>query len=369
MKFLIFTSQYPSKENLYANGFVHKRVLEYVRKGHDVKVIVNEKINLKKYRYEGIDVVVGDINSMENFIEDYNPDKILIHFIDRHMMNFIYKLNSSYKFLIWVHGVEALGWYRRLFNIDKKFIKYIISNTIQLKSLKKFINKYNSETNVKFIFVSEWMKNITEKDTRTKISNYEIIPNVIDNNLFVFNKKDAELRKNILLIRPFNSKKYANDIAIKALTELTKKDYFSELIITIIGKGNEFDKLTGGLKKYPNVNLENRFLTHNEIYEYHKTHGIFLCPTRQDAQGVSMCEAMSSGLVPITSNNTAIPEFVEDGVSGFLTKNYKEIVDKIDYLYNNKKIFLEMSDTTSKMIQKKCSNDIVINKEINLMEK
>lgn len=43
MKFLIFTSQYPSKENLYANGFVHKRVLEYVRKGHDVKVIVKKK--------------------------------------------------------------------------------------------------------------------------------------------------------------------------------------------------------------------------------------------------------------------------------------------------------------------------------------
>lgn len=366
MKFLVFTSQYPSEENLYANGFVHKRVLEYIKKGHDVQIIVNSKIKSKEYTYEGVNVTVGDISCMEDIITKYNPNKILIHFIDKHMMDLLYKLEFKYPTIVWIHGVEALGWYRRLFNIDRKFLKYIISNTIQIVKLRKFIEK--SGDNIKFIFVSEWMKNITEKDTRTNIKNYEIIPNVIDDNLFKFEQKDDELRKNILLIRPFNSKKYANDIAIKALVELSKRDYFDELNITIVGKGEEFEKLTYPLKKYVNVKLENRFLTHKEIYKYHNKNGIFLCPTRQDSQGVSMCEAMSSGLVPITSNNTAIPEFVEDEVSGFLTNNYIEIVDKIEYLYKNKKAFSKISRNSSKKIKEKCSSDIVINKELEIME-
>ena len=44
----------------------------------------------------------------------------------------------------------------------------------------------------------------------------------------------------------------------------------------------------------------------------HKKNGIFMVPTRLDSQGVSRDEAMSSGLVPITNNVAAIPEFVDD---------------------------------------------------------
>ena len=80
-----------------------------------------------------------------------------------------------------------------------------------------------------------------------------------------------------------------------------------------------------------------------------------------------MCEAMSSGLIPITSNNTAIPEFVEDEVSGFLTNNYKEIASKIEYLYNNPKRFEEMSKSASFLINEKCSVKKVISKELEIM--
>lgn len=369
MKFLILTSQYPSTKNLYANGFVHRRVLEYIKAGHNVKVIVNNKeSNPIRYNYENVDVIVGNINSIREEIDNYKPDKILIHFIDRHMMNYIYDSNLKYKVIVWIHGAEALGWYRRLFNIDKKFLEYILKNIRQLINLRKFINISNKSKNIKFIFVSKWMKDITEKDTYKKVKNYEIIPNVIDDKLFKFKEKDAELRKNILLIRPFNSRKYANDIAIKALLELAKKEFFSDLNITIIGKGKDFNRLTKPLKKYKNIVLQESFLNHEEIYNQHIKHGIFLCPTRQDAQGVSMCEAMSSGLVPITSNNTAIPEFVEDGVSGFLTNDYKEIAQKIEYLYKNEDKFKEISRNASRKIINKCSSDIVISKEIEIME-
>jgi len=91
-----------------------------------------------------------------------------------------------------------------------------------------------------------------------------------------------------------------------------------------------------------------------------------LIPTRQDAQGVSMCEAMSSGLVPLTSNNTAIPEYCNNEV-GYLTNNFEELAGAIEDLYSNSDKFLEMSKMTSKYIQNICGNDIVIKKEIDLI--
>jgi len=74
----------------------------------------------------------------------------------------------------------------------------------------------------------------------------------------------------------------------------------------------------------------------------HDRHGVFLCPTRQDAQGVSMCEAMASGLVPITSDNTAIPEFVSDE-EGYLTRGADEIAMAIRTLDEQPQLFLEKS--------------------------
>lgn len=93
-----------------------------------------------------------------------------------------------------------------------------------------------------------------------------------------------------------------------------------------------------------------------------------LIPTRQDAQGVSMCEAMSSGLVPLTSNNTAIPEYVYDDC-GYLTNNYHELAAAIEELYYDSNLFLEKSKNASKNISELCSPKVVIKKELELILK
>jgi glycosyltransferase involved in cell wall biosynthesis len=212
------------------------------------------------------------------------------------------------------------------------------------------------------------MKKITEKDTFTNIHNYEIIPNVINTKLFKYTQKSEHHRKKILLIRSFNSNKYANDIAIDAILELSKKEFFSDLEFAIYGEGKYFEKLTAPLKQYCNITIVNRFLTQSEIAQIHAEYGIFLCPTRQDSQGVSMCEAMSSGLVPITSNKTAIPEFVKNGSTGFLTNNYEEIAETIEYLYFNPNKFLQISVQASESIKQISGEEYVIKKELEIIQ-
>jgi len=211
------------------------------------------------------------------------------------------------------------------------------------------------------------MKKVMETDVGVKIKNYEIIPNVINTDLFKYEKKDLDKRKKILIIRNFDSRKYANDISINAILKLKEKEYFQDLEFCIFGQGRYFDALTKKLLGLENVKIHNKFLSQMEIARTHKDYGVFLCPTRQDSQGVSMCEAMSSGLVPITSNNTAIPEFVsEEG--GYLTDNSPErIVQAIEELYYNEEVFKEKSYKASDLIDRKCDQEAVITKELSFI--
>ena len=368
MKLLILDENYPHLQNLMGDVFVHVRSKEYAKE-HEVKVF-SFFHNPAKLNYEGIEIEMFDrIETLVEAIKKFSPDKLLIHFYQSWMLEQVIK-KMQVPVIIWVHGYEALGWYRRLFNYSwysPVLFKYIIRNTIQQYNFRKLINYSNLTGRVKFVFVSDWMRSVTETDSFLTIKSKNIIPNPIDTDLFSYREKHPDLRKKILLLRSFSTRKYANDIAIEAILLLSKKPFFKELKITIIGKGPLFKSLTKRLDKFSNVELQERSVRQIMIPELHSDYGIFLCPTRQDAQGVSMCEAMSSGLIPITSNNTAIPEFVNDKETGFLTSNPEEVAKAIELLFQYPDIFQKMSLETATSISKICSLQNIVNQELKLI--
>ncbi|MDT2671919.1 glycosyltransferase family 4 protein [Enterococcus dongliensis] len=366
MRILVLTQQYPKENDIYKNGFVHTRVKKYLEETKiycEVFVLNNRNNN---YVYDNVNVQEGSVDNLVLMLRNGKYDKIIIHFLTWRMISVLLKEEFiNIPKLIWVHGFEALSWRRRIFNIfNSNFLKYMLVNKIQLRYFKKFLGP---NTNSKFIFVSEWMKNIAEKDIKAKFTNFEIIPNGIDTEKFKYSSKDS-LKKNILLIRPFNSRKYATDIACKAIELLSKEKNFSEYSITIVGEGKYYEKDTKIISQYDNVHLINRFLTPDEVKQLHSENGIFLCPTRQDAQGVSMCEAMSSGLVVVASNNTAIPEFVDDDINGLLCLNATDICSKIIKISNNKEKFNEISKNARNKILDKCDLNRIILQELNLVK-
>ena len=369
MKYLVISPGYPSKDNKYNNGFVHSRVKLYLENNLNITVFSYTSGELRKYKYEGVVVYTGGKEAYIQFLKLNKYDKFLIHFGYKKIVKPIINLYPKSKIIMWVHGAEALGWYRRLFafNIKKpyRFFGYIILNIIQLHFLNKIIN---SDHDITFVFVSNWMKEILEKDSHSvgKIKKYKIIPNVIDSNIFNYIPKNSNDRLNILSIRTFQSKKYANDLTVKAILNLSKEPFFDELNFTIYGDGRLFKKTLKPIMKFDNVNIYQKFLNHSEISKVHKKNGIMLIPTRQDAQGVSMCEAMSSGLVPVTSNNTAIPEFVTDKC-GYLASKVKDLSDAIKEMYYDEKKFLSKSKNAHEYINKKCSPKKVTNEELKLI--
>jgi glycosyltransferase involved in cell wall biosynthesis len=82
------------------------------------------------------------------------------------------------------------------------------------------------------------------------------------------------------------------------------------------------------------------------MYKY----GTFVATTRMDAQGVIMCEAMAAGMLVVTSNNTAIPEFVSHMETGLChydlsenaseLKNLEQTEEKFKQITNNARQFM-----------------------------
>lgn len=348
MRILVFCDNYPKPGRGYNDAFVRTRLEAYQRELQaDIQVVKLSKHPSGEPAYElnGIRVISIGRTELASVVRDFAPDVMLAHFIQAHLCDQL-PLLTDVPLIVWVHGEEALSWTNRLFYLKTlsltQFLRYVVRNHIQRAAMRRLFSRANAGGAIDFVFVSRWMREIAEVDVGQHLHRVLEIPNYINTNQFHFREKSEADRRQILLIRSFGTAKYANDLAIDAIHRLAKTyPGFAQLQFTIVGQGALWDELTRGLN-YPNVELVNQMLDHDGIKAMHDRHGVFLCPTRQDAQGVSMCEAMASGLVPIASDNTAIPEFVSEE-EGYLTHGADEIAAAIRELDEQPSLFLEKS--------------------------
>ncbi|AJC84182.1 FkbM family methyltransferase [Campylobacter peloridis] len=372
-KKLVLTKQYPSYDDLYKYGFLHSRIKAYKEKG--VLVDVFRLSNTQKYEcreFEDIDVMMATNDVLEETLASGQYDHILVHFLDKNMWNVLEKFVDKIKITVWIHGAEIQIWQRREFEFERySEIEIHRQKKLSDQRVKFWTKIFNANyKNMHFIFVSEYFKKESLGDLKISLdsSKYTIVYNPIDTSMFNYLPKSQNDRKKILSISPFVSRKYANDLSIEAILELSKRDFFKDLEFFIAGDGVLFDELTNDLKYFKNIILHKGFLTQKEISNLHKQYGIFLNPSRWDSQGVSRIEAMSSGLVPITNNIAAIPEFV-DNECGILVEpeNTKALADAIEFLYKNPDEFMKLSANTAKRVRQQCDKDITISKELDIV--
>lgn len=373
MKNIIVVDRYPSKKDLYAYAFVHTRVKAYISSGMvtDVYCLDDKKEHVTEYTFEGVKVTTGPGADLERMLSTQGYSAICTHFLNKSIWRYIKKFALDVPTYVWLHGSEIQDWSRRHFVYqDKKQKIWAIRRYREYYDFWR--NIFNDESaKLHFIFVSQYFVDEVSDDLDIHLepSKYSVVHNFIDTDLFSYVEKSAEQRKKILSIRPFDNTKYANDITVKALIALSEEDFFEQLDIKIVGSGKLFDELVEPLKNFPNVTLNKTFLTQTEIAELHKSYGVFVSPTRMDAQGVSRDEAMSSGLVPITSRNTAIPEFVDEA-QGFMvaTEDYVAVAQAIKNLYDNPELFLSMSKASASRVRAQSDFEATIGHEVKILK-
>lgn len=369
---LILSNHYPSYDALYRNMFVHKRVMGYKEKGYIFDIFRMHVYATPQFReFEGINVLDGYREELLGILSSGRIDTICIHFLDREMWEILKPFIGKIRLIVWLHGAEIQPWWRREYNYHTKAeLDDAKRVSDERMAFWKEVFSFEKQSYIHYVFVSQYFCDEIFEDNKIQLdpSQYSIIHNCIDTEQFTYEPKDAEQRKKILSIRPYQSDKYANDLSAKAILELAKEPWFSELDICMIGNGPLFDEILAPLKKFPNVQCRQEFLTQGDIAELHKKYGIFLTPTRMDAQGVSRDEAMSSGLVPVTNAVTAIPEFVDE-TCGILApaEDFVEMAAGIKKLYENPDLFLQMSKNAAARVRSQTSKEYTIYKELDLI--
>ena len=373
---LLLCPGYPSYSNKYNYAFIHSRIKAYndVGLNVDLAVVNTNFINLTTVsEFENVKIISTGYNDIRTILQKKKYKKILIHFFDEKYAQIMDATDlTSTELILYSHGSDTL--YRAW---DKLNAKYFDNETVIPEKIKKefslkddIIQRYNNKDNVKFVFVSNWAKNLSEKLTGIKYKNSYIIPCNIDSEIFKFEKKDPKLRKKIFVIRKYdNLSTYSIDIVVKIILELSTRKVFDDLEFSIYGDGNYHDVLLKPIEKFKNVHIYKKYLSHSEIAKVHKNNGIGLFPTRFDTQAVSSCEAAMSGNVVITSYGVGTEEYISPKLGTYCeTENVKQYADLIEKIYNDEELFSKLSEEMHKCISETCSNDNTLEKDLKLVK-
>jgi FkbM family methyltransferase len=370
---LLVTKQYPAYDDLYRYGFVHSRVRAYRREGLAVDVFRLHADEPCAFReFEGIDVVQGDRDLLDLTLRTGGHDHVLVHLLDASMWEVLERHIDRVKVTVWVHGAEIQTWPRRAFEFERLDAEEIARKKLLSDHRAAFWERLlrAPHPNLSLVFVSNYLAEEAQGDLGVDLSRvpHAVIHNYIDGGLFAYHPKDAAQRTRVLSIRPFASRVYANDLTVRAIELLAQRPGFERLAFHIVGDGELFEETTRPVAGFANVRLERRFLTQPEIAALHREHGIFLCPTRMDTQGVSRDEAMASGLVPVTTRVAAVPEFVDE-TCGVLVdaEDAAGLADAIERLADDAERFQRLSEHAAQRVREQCGFAQTVGRELALL--
>jgi FkbM family methyltransferase len=370
---LLLTNHFPSYDDLYRNCFLHSRVRGYREHGMHVDVFrLRENQPIAWHEFQDIDVTTGSQEALRRLLANGGYRHVLVHFLDPSMWAVLKDFIDTIPVTVWVHGAEVHPWHRRKFNIHTPEQEQAARQQSEQRMAFWRGLLQPMPANLRLVFVSKTFSEEVMEDLGFRLpeDQYAIIHNPIDTELFAYTPKSPDQRTKILSIRPYTSRIYANDLSVEAIKLLSIEPFFNELEFRLIGDGELFEETVAPLRDFSNVTVERRFLTQHEIASLHKEYGIFLCPSRMDTQGVSRDEAMSSGLVPITSAIAAIPEFADEDC-GILapTENFERLAQGISELYNDPDRFAALSRKAAKRVRKQSGKELVISQEISVFSR
>ena len=249
------------------------------------------------------------------------------------------------------------------------------SNIPYLLTLQEGDSKFKIYKNVWFVW--PYFKQIFKRaDQIQAISGYladwardlgakcpiKVIPNGVDMEKFVDIKIEDHIpceHKRVITVSRLVPKNAVGDLILSA-------EYLPENVhFTIIGSG----KLENNLKKLvADKGWQNRVhflgrLEHDDIVLYLQQSQVFCRPSLSEGLGNSFLEAMAVGVPVIGTNVGGIPDFLEEGKTGWFceVKNPQSIAEKIKYVLDekNKEEVKMVTERAKKLVAEKYNWDII----------
>lgn len=371
-KAVVVVPTYPTPENKYPCAFVHARVQAYLQARVPCDVVCAfDYEGYCAYEFEGVRVLRIPIGELPAALRLKRYRSIFLHFFDLRFARMLEESDlDDTPIFLWSHNPETRYWDWPEFTAPYFCDPPVLSEEQkqEFRNRDEVIRRFNEMPNVSWVFVSEPLKARSEELLGLSFNRAYVIPNLVDDEMFRYERKDPDLRRKVFLARKFdNVATYAIDIDVACIVELSKRPFFSDMEFDLYGTGGFYDQLVEPLRGFENVHLHRRFLTRSEIAEAHKDHGIALYATRFDSQGVSMGEAAMSGLAVVSSDIEVARAFLPNE-QGLLcdVEDPTAYADAIERLYRDPERFVQAGRACYEKAYRLCRREETVNKEIKL---
>lgn len=354
MRIGIFTETYtPYISGLVTSEVMLKHALE--KEGHTVYV-VTANIESFKYEYDEKEKVLkipgfptGIYDSRLTSIYPVRAAKMIKSWhLDVIHSQTEFAIGTFAIIIAKQYNIPLVHTYHTMY---EDYIYYVTKGYFEKSSKKllEYFTKFYCDTTATELIVptTKTYKLFTEKYKFNK--NIHIIPTGIEvERFFTENIKQAEennLRKRLNLSKKDFIIIFVGRLAeeknieflINSQKEINKK--YKNIKLLIVGDGpdkEKYESLTHKLKLDNNIIFTGKAAWNDMPYYYHVSN-VFATASKTETQGLTVIEAMASGIVPVCLEDEAFQSMVTDKLNGLFFKNNKEYEDIIFDLYENRK--------------------------------
>jgi len=374
MRIAFFTNNYLPRPSGVAHAIENLRI-ELEKFGHDVFIFApqytkQDKNSDKIFRYKSLRIhkKLGPLRSipfphsvkLKKQIKELNLDIIHSHhpyLLGKTAQKYAHELNVPFVFSLHTPYYQYLGHLMGnfgeaidglLLEIVSKYANKCDAIVVPTNAVKESLNKSNIIPPI-YVLPSgihlDSFKNIDKKRAKERL-------NIDKSTIILLTVGRLSYEKNIdFLIDAFYR---TNKILGK------RTSYHKNIKFIIVGAGSQKIKLQSIAKSLGLKNIITFVgkIPYNELPLYYSASDIFLYSSLIDTQGLSLCEAMASGLPIISTNQAMGPQsLVRNDKIGYLVKPDVEIFSKkVIELINNKEkreIFSENAKIEAKKYNRK----------------
>ena len=359
MRIAVLTEYYPDAGNPASGVYVHARAWGYRKAGHAVRVYRVRQGQPDPGEQEGVSVLAADAETIRSDIASFDPEVLALHTAYPGRPHTRLAESLAVPRVVWIHGYEAmftaLHGYRRGF----ERLLSLLHDVRKLWRLRRSLAKAAA-----VVYVSAWMRSTAEKSMRFRHPTTRVIPNPVDTDRFRPSERSrANRRMRGLALRGLR-RKCGLDTAVEAYGDLQETE------LTIVGTGPEADRLRSQIDRaHAAVRLEEKSVRHAQVPELIAGYDYFVAPSRNETQCVAMCEAMACGLPVVATRAGGIPEYVRDGVDGYLVGSDDPLALRgaVLRLVSDPERARAMGDAARGHVEEKCSSLRVIPAELDVL--
>ena len=355
MRIGIFTDTYPP----YINGVSTSiQMLERAlrKKGHQVFIVTVNPENMT-YKYEKNIIRIPGIPTG---IYDYR----LTGIYPVRAIKTIKKWNLD---VIHSHTEFGIGTFARIIakqlNIPlvhtyhtmyEDYVHYITKGYFNdtSKKIVEYLTKFYCDKTAKELIVPTKKAYKLFKEKYKVDKNVHIIPTGIETERF--HKENIDSKKLQKIKNDLNIKN--NDFIILYVGRLAEEkdveflidnqEYFvkknKNVKLLIVGSGPDYDKYVKRSEKLKDNIIFTGKVPYENIPYYYNIGTIFVTASTTETQGLTLIEAMSTGIPGVCIDDESFRNTIIDGLNGFTFKNKKEYRKEIDELINNNNLIKKL---------------------------